>query len=100
MQRIFRPLPADHPLVTDGDLCSICRKPFCEGERTTLAAARVPQQGVETVPAVVLHATCAFEGAKTPVGEIERIRDGDASPFPVLTTDGKQHTLAEAGLSE
>jgi len=98
--RVFRPLKADHPLVMDGDRCALCKRGFEAGERVTLAPARTPLAGFETVPAVPLHATCALEGMQTPAGEIERIKDGDGSPYPVLTTDGTQHTLAEAGLSE
>jgi hypothetical protein len=35
---------------------------------------------------------------KTKMGEIERIKDGDASLFPVLLTDGRQATFAECGI--
>lgn len=98
--RVFAPLKGDHPLVTEGDLCPLCRSTFRAGERIVLAPARAPQMGVESVPAIPLHATCALEGAKTPVGIVVRIKDGDGSPFPVLTADGQQHTLEEAGYSE
>ena len=95
--RVFNPLKSDHPLVTDGDTCAVCRLSFCEGQRTTLAPVREPIAGVETVEALPLHATCALRGAKTRVGVVYRIKDGDASPFPVETEDHKQYTLEEAG---
>lgn len=100
MNRVFPPLKADHPLVKDGEPCPLCHKPFLAGQRVMLTPARTPQRGVETVQCFCGHATCCLRGAKTPVGEIDRIKDGDGSPFPVITTDGKQWRLREAGYEE
>lgn len=98
--RVFAPLKDDHPLVSDAVKCPLCWKPFQAGERVVLAAARDPQQGVENVPAIPCHATCALKGAKTRVGTILRIKDGNGSPYPVITDDGKQWKLTEAGYTE
>lgn len=98
--RIFAPLQATHPLIADADVCPLCKRGFAAGERVTLAPARTPQVGVETVPGIPLHATCAFRGMATPVGTIDRLKDGDGSPYPVVTEDGLQHTLAEAGFED
>lgn len=46
---------------------------------------------------LVLHATCSLRGAKTTLGTIERIKDGDGSPFPVVIEGGRDVTFAEAG---
>lgn len=87
--RIFNPLKADHPLVKDGDSCPLCKRPFFEGERTVLAAARTPLEGFENVPAVPLHARCALEGMKTAKGTIKHVKDGDGSPYPIVTEQGQ-----------
>jgi len=96
MDRIFAPLNADHPLVTDGTECPICKHPFHCGERTMILASDSPLPA--TVQGVVVHATCGLHGVRTQKGEIDRIKDGDASPFPVVTTDGKQWKFEEVGL--
>lgn len=96
--RVFNPLKPEHPLIVDDQKCSLCRQPFVSGQRIMLIPARIPTQGVENVPCAVAHASCCLHGMHTPVGVIDRIKDGDASPFPVLTTDGKQWKLEEAGL--
>jgi hypothetical protein len=96
--RVFRPLPHDHPVITDHTLCPVCHKQFNSGERTVLTAVRDPGPVAETVQALLLHATCALRGHHSPVGFITRIKDGDGSPYPVETTDNRQYTLAEAGL--
>jgi hypothetical protein len=98
--RIFEALRDDHPLVTDGDKCAICKSPFLAGQRIVLAPARQPIQGVENVPAVPLHATCALRGMKLSNGEtIERIKDGNGSPYPVQC-DKHQYTLEECGFTD
>ena len=71
--------------------------PFHEGQRTTLAAIELSSEDLTKV-AMLLHATCAVKGRKTRVGIIDRIKDGNGSPFPVLTEDGKQWHFREAGL--
>lgn len=98
--RIFRPLPSGHPLVTSDAICSLCKKRFHIGERIVLAPAREPQSGWETVPAAPLHARCALNGAKTPVGIISNIHDGDGTPYPIVTGDGKSWTVEEAGCDQ
>lgn len=97
--RIFKPLSPDHPLVVGERTCALCQLCFFEGERFVLAPVRERQSG-ENVPLVPLHATCALAGAKTPLGVISRIKDGDASPYPVELEGGGQTTIAEAGYSE
>lgn len=100
MNMVFKPLRESHPLVKFEKVCPLCDETFRIGQRVMLIPARQPLHGVETVPSAVAHATCCLRGMKTIVGEIDRIKDGDASPYPVITTDGKQHTLQEAELSE
>lgn len=99
--RIYPALAADHPSV--GDNCWICVRPICAGQRTTLKACETPDEvGSLSVEAKLCHATCVVRGLEvaTPKGRriIERIKDGDASPYPVETTDGQQWTLEEVGL--
>ena len=98
MQRIFNPLLKDHPLVTGRETCPLCKELFVEGERVMLTPARTPQEGVETMPAIATHARCALDGAKTPKGTISSVKDGDASPFPIVTDKG-QFTIEECGYS-
>ena len=45
--------------------------------------------GNYTVPTLPAHANCVFRGAKSPKGTIVRIKDGDGSPFPVVTDKGQ-----------
>lgn len=97
MTRVFPPLKVNHPLVESEDRCPSCKRPFFTGQRVVLVPVREPQMGFETIEALVLHATCALEGARTPVGVVRRIKDGDASPYPVEMEDGTEHTLKEAG---
>ena len=98
-KRVFRPLQKDHPLVTDGTRCGKCHEPFFGGQRVTLAAMHQANRA-STVEALPLHATCAYAGLETDLGEIERIKDGDGSPFPVVLTNGEQAGLEECGLSD
>lgn len=104
--RVFKPLPEDHPLAMDGrPVCWICERQFRAGERTLLLSYEAPTEtGFATVEAKVSHATCALKGTVFRVNGkafvIERIKDGDASPFPVLSTDGSQFSLHEAGLED
>lgn len=98
MNRIYKPLKADHPMVLYKEICPLCKQTFREGQRTTLLS--VAATNASTVQAVPVHADCAFRGVKTRVGEVSRIKDGDGSPFPVLTTDNKQWSFSEAGIEE
>lgn len=98
--RIYDPLPKDHPLVVDGRICGLCQSPFRPGQRVTLVPVRPasPLLKAECVPALPLHAVCVFKGMLTAKGTIRRIKDGDASPYPVETDKG-QFTLQEVGLA-
>ena len=100
--RVFRPLKPDHPLVVDGDTCPVCKARFAPGARIVLTPVRPAVDGVETVQALPLHATCALAGAETALGVIERIKDGDGSPYPVIMVDGKREYRIEEveGLSQ
>ena len=84
-------LKKHHPLLDDDAKCWVCERRFFEHERITLVPFEAPKP---------VHATCAWRGMKTDVGIIERILDGDGSPFPVRTTDGKQYKLEEIGCTE
>ena len=96
MNRVFKPLGENHLLVVDRHVCPICQKEFCAGQRTTLLSATA--EIASTLRAVPVHASCGLRGLRTERGKIERIKEGDGSPFPVVTTDGKQWTLGEVGL--
>ena len=96
--RVFEPLKANHPLVTDKTTCPVCHKTFREGQRTMLVPVREPSDHAEIVQALPVHATCSLFGHVSMVGTIVRIKDGDGSPFPVETTDHRQWKLSEAGL--
>lgn len=95
MSRVYEPLAADHPAV--GQHCGICHKEFQASERTTILTSDVPNTG--TLAGVLAHARCALAGARFDQGEIETIKDGDASPYPVVMTNGKQYKLEELGLA-
>ena len=100
--RIFKGLKSDRPLVTGNDKCWICAREFCVGHRVVLKTVEMTDMsGSLTVEAKPVHATCALRGKNIPyVGIIDRIKDGDASPYPVIMTDGKQYKLEEVGLEE
>lgn len=90
---VFRPLKDDHPLI--GDHCWKCGTVFAVGVRVALNPIETPDEsGDRTVEAKPVCATCHLRGKEvmTPGGHriVERIKDGNASPFPVCTTDGKQ----------
>lgn len=102
-ERVFSPLKADHPLVTSGDTCAICNNSFKHTQRIMLVPIETPQMsGSLTVEAKPVHATCRLYGreidhaGKTLI--IQRVKDGDGSPYPILTTDNQQLTLEEADL--
>lgn len=98
--RVFKALEEGHPLI-NGALCWICGEDFKTGERIMLlqyeTVEMAESQTVQTRPA---HATCRLRGSQTVAGIIDRIKDGDGSPFPVVTTDGKQWKLEEVGLTD
>lgn len=97
---VFKPLALDHPLV--GKRCWRCRRRFECGSRVALNPVETADQvGSLTVRAEPVCATCALKGREitTPVGRriVKRIKDGDASPFPVETTDRRQWRDEEVG---
>jgi len=94
MNRIYAPLMWDHPLI--GKICGICDKKFFPSERITLLCVDCDE--VSTVQGCPVHASCAYKGVKTPKGIIERIKDGDGSPFPVIMEEGEQYKFEEIGL--
>ena len=92
---VFAPLKEDHPLVTDGDKCWICRMGFGPGTRVALRPFNTSDEtGSMTVEAKAVCATCHLRGTEvvTPKGRriVDRVKEGDASPFSVWTTDGNQ----------
>lgn len=95
--RICPPLKSGHPCI--GEPCHICQKPFQTDERIVLIPVREPLVGPETVQALAAHARCALKGAKTLVGMIENVKDGDGSPYPIVTDKG-QFKVTEAGYEE
>ena len=72
MSRKFHPLSADHPLVTDGDICRACLKPFKEGDETTLVTlgpgadpeeqAKANAGKAYTAIALPIHWACSGQG--------------------------------------
>jgi len=91
---VYGPLKPDHPLVKDNSHCWICDKRFYPGQRTALIALEAPEDQAKTVEAKVVHATCFLRGreVQTPKGLriVDHVKDGDGSPFPIVTTDLKQ----------
>ena len=91
---IFAPLHGDHPCITNKDTCWLCGSPFHAGQRTALVPMEADSGPARNVQAKIVHADCRWRGREigTPDGlrVVERIKEGDGSPFPVLTTDGKQ----------
>ena len=100
---IFNPLGANHPGV--GQTCWICAKSLGPETRTSLRPCETPDQtGSYAVECRLVCATCALRGQAimTDGGQriVEKIKDGDASPYPVVTTDGLQWEDAEVGIIE
>jgi hypothetical protein len=90
---VFAPLREDNP--SRGRPCWKCGNILGAGSRVALIPIETPAEtGSLTVRAEVICATCHLKGqeVKTPEGNriVLRIKDGDGSPFPVETTDGKQ----------
>jgi hypothetical protein len=95
--RVFPALKADDPNV--GEPCSLCGFAIRAGQRVVLIPKPETQEG-SSCQAALSHATCALSGMKTPAGVIERIKDGDASPYAVCLAGGRQAGLQECGLSD
>lgn len=92
---VFNPLAHDHPMACDGSVCWKCGENFGAGSRVALNPVETADEtGSRTVRAEAVCATCRLRGEEvsTPEGRriVERVKDGDGSPFPIITTDGKQ----------
>jgi hypothetical protein len=99
---VFAPLKEDHPAI--GDRCWKCKGVFGIGTRTAINPIETADQsGSLTVRGELVCATCHLRGKEcvVPIDKgngkatlesriIERVKEGDASPYPVETTDGKQ----------
>lgn len=90
---VFSPLKPDHPSV--GGKCWKCKTSFGPGTRVAINPVETPDEsGSLTVKGELVCGTCHLKGKEvtTPSGRriVERIKDGDASPYPVETTDGQQ----------
>ena len=99
--RIFGPLPEDSLMLKEQ--CWLYGDHFQAGQRIVLVPVETPDEANSlTVRAKPAHANCKLRGeqVQTPIGArvIERIKDGDANPFPVMTTDGRQWKAEEVGL--
>ncbi len=95
---VFPPLEESHPGIGMG--CWICEKRIGVGTRVALKPFEtMDQSGSLPVEAKLVCATCLLKGEEimTEGGRriVERIKDGDASPFPVETTDGLQWSEEE-----
>lgn len=99
MTRIYPPLSADHPCVTKSIPCWICDRPFQAGQRTILVPIEAHDgPGFKNVEAKVVHATCRLRGREAIYWDgdkpltliVERVKDGDGSPYAIETTDGRQ----------
>lgn len=82
-----------HPAL--GSKCWTCKQVIGCTTRVALQPVETPDQtGSLTVGCELVCATCYLRGQKimTAGGEriVERVKDGDGSPFPVETTDGHQ----------
>lgn len=96
------PLSESHLLLINKDACWKCGRHFGHGVRAALNPIETPEEsGSLTVQAKAVCATCHLRGKEiqTPIGRriVERIKDGDGSPFSVLTTDGAQWRDSEVG---
>lgn len=98
---VFAPLKPGHPSV--GTKCWKCKTELGPGVRVALCPIETTDQtGSLTVEAMPVCATCHLKGVEihTPTGTriVERIKEGDGSPYPVETTDGKQWGDNEVGV--
>jgi hypothetical protein len=110
---VFFPLKEDHPLVIDQDKCAKCGITFAPGMRTALMPIQTPEEsGSFTVETKPICATCHMRGVRvfveTHAGDhrqarhriVDRIKDGDGSPFPVITMDGCEWKESEIFIPE
>lgn len=90
---VFAPLREGHPSI--GGTCWKCGNVLGVGTRVALNPIETADEaGSLTVGCEIVCATCHLKGQeiKTLIGNriVLRVKDGDASPYPVETTDGKQ----------
>lgn len=92
------PLKADHPIVLNHVKCWRCSVRLVVGTRMVIAGW---ESSEDDRP---ICATCHLRDRviSTPRGDrvVDRIKDGDGSPYPVLTTDGEQWRADEVGVSD
>lgn len=90
---VFEPLKEGHPGI--GMKCWICDTELAAGTRVALKPCETPDQtGSLTVESKLVCGTCYLKG-ETIMTEggmriVERVKDGNGSPYPVITTDGLQ----------
>ena len=94
---VYAPLSEDHPLVVNSEKCSLCHESFRAMERVTLVPIEISSDTF-TKRALPMHVGCALKGRKYDGASVVRVKDGDASPYPVILSDGRQSTFAEIGL--
>ncbi len=90
---VFDPLPHDHPLI--GEQCWFCECTFVATMRVGLLPREtLAESGSFTVGCDAVCGTCLLRGTGvgTPSGPriLSRIKNGDGSPYPVETADGRQ----------
>lgn len=103
--RIFEPILPDHASgYLMNEVCAECGSSFYPGERLSLKPIRPIEEGSLTWEAAPVHARCFLEGRRAWIEgrlvEITHVKDGDASPFPVvvrdvLTGESRQHKVEE-----
>lgn len=86
---ISKPLQHNHTLARSIAPCGRCERVLTTGVRVALVPLK--EEGGKRQ---YICATCVLRGKEvnTPDGIriVERVKDGDASPFPVLTIDCRQ----------
>lgn len=92
---ILPPIKADHPLAEHPRKCWVCNRVVGQGVRIALVPFHTPEEtGSYTVDARIVCGTCHLRGktVNTPVGlrVVDKVKDGDGSPYPVVTTDNQQ----------
>ena len=92
---VFEPLGPTHPLVARRVNCWICDRPLATGTRTAIVARETPEEaGSSSLEGEIVCGTCHLRGKRirTPDGPriVLHVKEGDGSPYPVVTTDGRQ----------
>ncbi len=91
---VFEPLGPTHPLVARRVNCWICDRPLARGTRTAIVARETPEEaGSSSLEGEIVCGTCHLRGKRirTPDGPriVLHVKEGDGSPYPVVTTDGR-----------